>query len=596
MDEEVCTQPFSVCLDPSSCLDGKQATAACWIGVICQIGVAVLLLVIPFVREVVKERQEKQAATQLELDKINEKKETVHLSNILRELHADDVEDGMEEEMQRKLEASSGWLDDEAPTKKCSTTSVVPKTKSDDSGNTTADLKEKLSNKRSPLIETERSLENFLKTNADKTIKFPSSYGPEYVNSSKLSTLQFLKTICTIIVKSEESQNIIMYATGSALISASLSGILFLLFRHENYQMRICADVYAKMEEEPPVLGTWFQANASSLKASIDGFKFLPIFLLLAYVAFLVERWRTFMAKCHALQGRIQDIGVLLGGCLSVGEDSKRLIREGLSRSIKVQLYKIYRYLNVIHIINYQRWMDGYKNHYDVTEKLRLDMNLLTEEEEILIDSMEAKARDGICALLQCEVSILFDKIMQNDTRESKRSELGATSIVVKQKICDLRAVMATMHDMFVRDNPNEYIYAMQILVFLFTVLIIFGYPFFTFVSVTGEFDGGCFQPVAFIGTFVTLLSLRIPFVLCEVMQNPFDAVTGIHVENLVASTEMSLFQSMRIMFHSAGGNDDNLTGDFRRASTMNRQDAFNLKKLRLETVVPNTKGGHGDL
>jgi len=136
----------------------------------------------------------------------------------------------------------------------------------------------------------------------------------------------------------------------------------------------------------------------------------------------------------------------------------------------------------------------------------------------------------------------------------------------------------------------------MQILVFLFTLLIIFGYPFFTFGSINGDFDVGCFQPVAFIGTFVTLLAVRIPFLLCDVMQNPFDSVNGIRVQNLVASTEMALFQSMRIMFHSTGGSDDNLTGDFRRRSTMTRQDAFHLKRLRKETVVSETKGGYGDL
>ena len=73
--------------------------------------------------------------------------------------------------------------------------------------------------------------------------------------------------------------------------------------------------------------------------------------------------------------------------------------------------------------------------------------------------------------------------------------------------------------------------------------------------------DFGCIQPLAFIGTFFTLLSLQIPFILFIELENPFDAKDDIKAENLIASTELALFHSMRCQFNDVSkgkcdGND----------------------------------------
>lgn len=58
-----------------------------------------------------------------------------------------------------------------------------------------------------------------------------------------------------------------------------------------------------------------------------------------------------------------------------------------------------------------------------------------------------------------------------------------------------------------------------------------------------------CFQPVAFFGTFFTLLSLKVPFLLFIRVSSPFDAMDDIRLEHLVAATEMGVFQSLRCQF-----------------------------------------------
>ena len=56
----------------------------------------------------------------------------------------------------------------------------------------------------------------------------------------------------------------------------------------------------------PMVVKDWLMGHAGSFGSAIDAFKFLTVFLLLAYTAFLVDRWREFMIICHAIQGKLK--------------------------------------------------------------------------------------------------------------------------------------------------------------------------------------------------------------------------------------------------------------------------------------------------
>lgn len=170
-----------------------------------------------------------------------------------------------------------------------------------------------------------------------------------------------------------------------------------------------------------------------------------------------------------------------------------------------------------------------------------ITMNLLTPEEGLHFGSMGKKIREGLCSVSLCEIDSLIARCDKKCV-ESK-------AIIINQKFCELRGSMAGLHDTFVRDNPNEYILAMRIMVFFYEFLVVTGYPLLMYSDSTSGI--GCVQPLAFFGTFFTLLSLQMPFILFVRLDNPFDAQDDIKAENLVASTELALFQSMRCQFSS---------------------------------------------
>lgn len=235
------------------------------------------------------------------------------------------------------------------------------------------------------------------------------------------------------------------------------------------------------------------------------------------------------MVTCHEIQGRIQDIGILLGS----------IPKHPVSTDEKKQLYKVYRLLNVVHIACYKSFMRSVFKKDDNAMKQMVKMNLLSVQEGIHFGSMGKKIREGLCSLILCEIDALSSK--------TKKGFIETKVSAINGKICDLRATMATLHDSFVRDNPNEYIVAMNTLVYLYTLLVLAGYP--VLMHSDSKSDWACFQPMAFFGTWFTLLSMQVPYALLVRLNDPFDAKDDINVENLIASTELALFQSMRCQF-----------------------------------------------
>jgi len=263
-----------------------------------------------------------------------------------------------------------------------------------------------------------------------------------------------------------------------------------------------------------------------------DGYKFLPIFLLLAYMGFLVERWRQFLLTCHTIQGRIHDIGFLCGSG----------VKTPIDIDTQKKMYTIYRYLNVVHIL-------CLKNFSPALQQLKVDPNytsdlcLLTEKEATLVSSMENKGRDGVITLLAFAAQDLLES--KNGTSST------STKTIVLDKICDLRGSCSKLHDLFVRDNPNEYIISMQALVTIYGGLVVLGFPFVmsTYAS-SSPTVLSCLHPAAFLGPFFICLSITFPLVLFKKLQNPFADDGGIEVDNLIASTELCLFQNMRCLWH----------------------------------------------
>ena len=98
---------------------------------------------------------------------------------------------------------------------------------------------------------------------------------------------------------------------GWSFFASFFASFLALVFQYERAMEQCIKDDEI---EDHKIIGTsdWIRENGQALESTIDAFKFLPIFLLVAYVGFMVDRWRNFMVECHTIQGRIKDFGILL--------------------------------------------------------------------------------------------------------------------------------------------------------------------------------------------------------------------------------------------------------------------------------------------
>jgi len=372
------------------------------------------------------------------------------------------------------------------------------------------------------ISKTVRSEENFMKSNFDPDIQFPSDYITEYSPTHSMNIFEFVKVLCRFIILSFEVRCVIRISVGLALMSSSISSIIAIRIKYEDhYGEDLCINSWNARES---LLG-----SAAPFRTTIDSFKFLPIFLLLAYIAFVVERWRLFLRHCHVICGRIHDLGLLVGAIVPVP----------VPESTKKRLYKIYRYMNMIHILCYASFIPSWDSSRDGVADYGMKLGLLTYEEGTYVLSTDNKPRDGLFGLLTYEIRLLLEEKNNHNP------------VLINQQIINWRATMAELHDMFISVHPNEYIIVMHTLAGAFSMLIIFGYSILLFNTKATTSISSCFQPMVLIGVFCILASLYFPVVLFRRLMNPFtENGRGIEVIQLIAASEKTLFQSLRSLFH----------------------------------------------
>ena len=137
----------------------------------------------------------------------------------------------------------------------------------------------------------------------------------------------------------------------------------------------------------------------------------------------------------------------------------------------------------------------------------------------------------------------------------------------------------------------------MMFLIYLLNGLVIFGFPLMMYADTDSSYVG-CFQPMAFIGTFIFLIAFDIPFVLTRSLQNPFDEKGDIDVDNLVASIECAIFETMRASFFETHEENPG-TPSAGRASCLLSASKRNIlieKSERRDPTLDLRKGGYGDL
>ena len=130
----------------------------------------------------------------------------------------------------------------------------------------------------------------------------------------------------------------------------------------------------------------------------------------------------------------------------------------------------------------------------------------------------------------------------------------------------------------------------MSFLIYILNGLIIFGFPLLMY-SDTNSTDIGCFQPMAFMGTFVTLFALDLPFVLTRSLQNPFDEKADIKVDSLVASVELGIFQTMRAVFFETRKERPGTLAGSKRMVLIQKSNS-----IKIDSMLSKRKGGYGEL
>ncbi len=414
----------------------------------------------------------------------------------------------------------------------------------------------------SPVFYTQRSEKNFMKKNEDATIDYPSDYEPEYITVNQnngATTTNVLKSIFS----SKASMDMLRSCTGFAFLASGISSLFGIFFAYGEYLDQNCGDAGVPYIH----IKAWLIGGAAALDHTVESFKFLPLFLVLAAFAFLVDRWQRFMVTCHTIQGRLHDIGILCGS----------LPTSPITELSQRKLYTVYRYLNVIHILCLKSFSPSLRELNNDISILASELNLLTEEEIGMVASMDNKARDGMIGLL----SVAVDDLLKLSDGENIVAVSKGT--VLSAKICDLRSECSKLHDLFVRDNPNEYTASIGVFIQIFKALILMASP----LGMIQESTYGvltCIQPGVFIGVLFTFLSLSFPFILFKALQNPFAEEGGIDVDNLIASTELCLFHTTRVLWHTVEEKDS--TRKSTRQNWSNRRSA--LSKSR--------KGEYGDL
>ncbi len=236
----------------------------------------------------------------------------------------------------------------------------------------------------------------------------------------------------------------------------------------------------------------------------------------------------------------------------------------------------------MVHILCLKSFSPKLKALNDDMSLFVTELNLLTEEEMELVLTTENKARDAMLGMLSHAIDDLLE-----DT--DKTHIIVPKGTVLAGKVCDLRSECSKLHDLFVRDNPNEYVVSVVLFTSMFKLLVILSCP--AFMSDDTVF---CVQPAVLIGVFCIFLSLSFPRALFRALQNPFSENGGINVDNLIASTELCLFQTTRILWRKVDKENDSSAGsDMARISkrhqlvTMRQNCRFRKSHL---------KGTFGDL
>jgi len=363
-----------------------------------------------------------------------------------------------------------------------------------------------------------RSFRNFTRSNVDANLCRPSNpFSP-----SRWTGVIDRRSIYRYVMTTDAFIPVFLEALGIGLLSSSLGSLFYLLLNHEVYQDDDAAFRAGQALTSDTSIANMLAMTAVATRDITSSFKFFPTFLLIGYVGYIVTRWQNYQSLGFGVQGRIHDIGVMVGGSLKQPEQPET----------QQFVFRIYRYLNLVHLLLYKT-----KNAWfsDLTSEDYVSLGLMTPEEAQILEPMDNMMRDCVVGWLSCEVQSAIEKgICERSMAVSCIDNVGY-----------LRGKCASFHDMFETNHPNTWATLMQAVVDMLICIYVVGTALTAF-----NYEQGCFQPFCLIFT----IFLSLPFLCCSrifrQLSNPY---VGRHdtlsVDALMSSTEQSIFATLRSKF-----------------------------------------------
>ena len=260
-------------------------------------------------------------------------------------------------------------------------------------------------------------------------------------------------------------------------------------------------------------------------------------------------------------------------------------------QSAQEKLYTIYRYLTVCHILTLKSFSPNLKPlNKDYSLFGEEQLNLLTSREINVIQLAEVKARDAMMSMLTQAI----DALMEEDYVKCRGDAfIIPKATVLNEKLCAFRGACAGLHDMFVRDNPNEYTVTISAFIFVYKILVVLMSPFQLLAR--NSIPLVCLQPGVWMGVFFTFLSLTFPSILFRALKNPFSEKGGIVVDNLIASSELCTFQTLRILWNTGLEDDDDEEKTDDESTELQAKNSFEgkhrRKMQRVQSSLDTRKG-----
>ena len=312
-----------------------------------------------------------------------------------------------------------------------------------------------------------------------------------------------------------------------ALLSGAASTLMYLLVRWDTYAVDPVAWAAGRPTDKPLSISYQLEQLRGHMGNLTSNFLFFPTFLSIGFLGFAVNRWLSFQATEYCLQGRTQDIGLMIGGAVV---DPK----SGSSRELT---FRLYRYLNLVHMYAYGSlgkcsWFSQVSPHQLVS------LGLATEEEASLLEHTPNLFRmDTVAAWLSRD--------LQAGMRDGTLDR--ASKGVLFQHVSHLRMWAADLAAITSTAQPNLWTALMKILLDVLVLLFVVSSPFRFFT-----FDEGEVQMFVLLCTFTLVFPMVCVSTLIVWMQDPYsNKVDGVNPDGLVTWSERVIFTNMRAAFHS---------------------------------------------